>query len=84
MRSKIALVEDDKILSQDVELVKIFKGYFISIPILNMSNNQSFSTQTCCFEENAISGIIHHPNINLIKSKYSCLANTFFFYAIRN
>ena len=48
-----------------------------------MSNNQSVSTLTRSFEENIISGIIErykdHPSINLIKSKNSCLANTFSF-----
>ena len=33
MHSKITLVEDDKILSQDVEIAKTFE-YFINIPIL--------------------------------------------------
>ena len=40
--SKITLVEDDKILSQDAEIPKTFNEYFINIPILNMPNNQSF------------------------------------------
>ena len=48
-----------------------------------MPNNQSFSTQMRSLEENTISGIIerykNHPSINLIKSKNSCLANTFSF-----
>ena len=48
-----------------------------------MLNNQSFSTQTRPLKENTISEIIErykdHPSINLIKSKNSCLANTFFF-----
>ena len=83
IRSKITLVEDDKILSQDAQIAKTFNGYFINIPILNMPNNQIFSTQTRSLEENTISGIIErykdHPNINLIKSKNSCLANTFSF-----
>ena len=83
IRSKITLVEDDKILSQDAEIAKTFNEYFINIPMLNMPNNQSFSTQTCSLEENTISGIIgrykDHPSINLIKSKNSCLANTFSF-----
>ena len=83
IRSKITLVEDDKILSQDAEIAKTFNEYFINIPILNTPNNQSFSTQTRSLEENTISGIIErykdHPNINLIKSKNSCLANTFSF-----
>ena len=83
IRSKITLVEDDKILSQDIEIAKTFNEYFINIQILNMSNNQSLVTQTRSLEENAISGIIErykdHPSINLIKSKNSCLANTFSF-----
>ena len=32
--SKIILVGDDKIMSQDVEIVKTFNEYFINIPIL--------------------------------------------------
>ena len=48
-----------------------------------MPNNQSFSTLTRPLEENTISEITErykdHPSINLIKSKNSCLANTFFF-----
>ena len=73
IRSKITLVEDDKILCQDAEIVKTFNEYFINIPILNMPNNQSFSTQTRSLEENTISGTIErykdHSSINLIKSK---------------
>ena len=81
IRSKITLVEDDKILSQDAEIAKTFNEYFINIPILNMPNNQSLSTQTHSLEENTISGITErykdHPSINLIKCKSNCLANTF-------
>ena len=83
IHSKITLAEDDKILSQDAEIAKTFNEYFINIPILNMPNNQSFSTQTRSLEENTISGIIErykdHPSINLIKSKNSCLSYTFSF-----
>ena len=83
IRSKITLVEDNKILPQDAEIAKTFYEYFINIPVLNMPDNQSFSKQTCSLEENTISGIIErnkdHPSINLIKSKNSCLANTFSF-----
>ena len=80
MHSKITLVEDDKILSQDVEIAKTFNEYFINIPILNMPNNQSFSTQTRSLEENTISGIIErykdHPSVNL---KTAASLNTFSF-----
>ena len=34
--SKINLVEDDKILSEDDEITKTFHKYFINIPILNI------------------------------------------------
>ena len=81
--SKITLVEDDKTMSEDAEIAKTFIEYFINIPILNMSSNQRFSTQTRSLEENTILGITErykdHPSINLIKSKNSCLANTFSF-----
>ena len=58
IRSKIILVEDDKILSQDVEIAKTFNECVINIPILNMPNNESFSTQMRSLEENTISRII--------------------------
>ena len=81
--SKITLVEDDKILSPDTDIAKTFNEYFINIPILKIPNNQSFFTQTRSLEENTILGITErykdHPSINLIKSKNSCLANTFSF-----
>ena len=44
IRSKITLVEGDKILLQDAEIARTFNEYFINIPILNMPNNRSFST----------------------------------------
>ena len=83
IHSEIILAEDDNILSQDAEIAKIFNEYFINILILNMPNNQSFSSQTRSLEDNTISGIIErykdHPRINLNKYKNSCLANTFSF-----
>ena len=73
IRSKITLVEDDETLSQDVEIAKTFNEYFINIPILNIPNNQSSSTQACSVEENTISGITERfkdlPSINLVKFK---------------
>ena len=83
IRSKITLVKDDKFLSQDAEIVKTFNKYFINILILNVSNKHSFSTKTGFLEEDTISGIIErckdNPRINLIKSKNSWFATTFFF-----
>ena len=57
IRSKISLVEDDKMVSQGDEIAKIFNEYFINIPILNMPNNQNFPTQTCSLKGNTISRI---------------------------
>ena len=57
IRSKITLVDADKILSQDTEIAKTFNEYFINIPILDMPSNQSLSTQTFSLEENTILGI---------------------------
>ena len=81
IRSKITLVEENKILSQDIEITKTFNKYFINIPVLNMSNNQNFPTQRFALEEDTITRIIKRyedqTSINLIKSKGYCLASTF-------
>ena len=83
IRSKITLVESDKILSQDTEITKTFNKYFKNITILNIPNNQSFSSQTCSSEGDTIAGILvrykKHPTINLTKSKNSYLFHTFSF-----
>ena len=72
IRSKITVV--------DAEIAKTFNEYFINIPILNMPNNQSFSTQTRSLKEKTISGIIErykdHPSRIHIKSKNSCFSFT--------
>ena len=60
----------DKILSQDATIAKTSNQYFINIPILNMPNNQDFSSQTCSSVEDAISRIIEgYPSIKRFKSK---------------
>ena len=80
MRSKITIVQGDKIVSQDAEIVKTFNKYLINIPILNMPNNPSVSSQTSSSKEDTTTGIVErykeHPSIKL---KNSCLANTFSF-----
>lgn len=43
IRSKITLVEDDKILSQDAEIAKTFNEYFINIPVLNRQSIRVYS-----------------------------------------
>ena len=70
--SKITLIEDNQIISQDKQIAKIFNEYFISIPILNMPTNQEFEYSDSP-EEDPLLRIIgkyqNHPSIKLIKSK---------------
>ena len=70
--SKITLIEDNQILSQDKQITKIFNEYFISIPILHMPTNQEFEYSVSS-EEDPLLRIIgkyqNHPSIKLIKSK---------------
>ena len=40
--SRITLIEDEKTISQEIEIAKTFNEYFISIPIKNMPSNQEF------------------------------------------
>ena len=42
IRSKITLVEDDKILSQDIEIVNTFNEYFINISISKYAKQSKF------------------------------------------
>ena len=70
--SKIILIEDNQIISQDKQIAKIFNEYFMNIPILNMSTNQEFEYSDSP-EEDTLLRIIgkyqNHPSIKLIKSK---------------
>ena len=69
-KSKINLVEDDKIISRDNQIAKKFSEYFISIPILCqvMDINVHMSS-----EQDPIFKILvkykGHPSIKLIKDK---------------
>ena len=40
--SRITLIEDENIISEDNETVKTFSDYFINIPTQSMSINQEF------------------------------------------
>ena len=68
--SKITLIEDNQIISQDKQIANIFNEYFISIPMLNMPTNQEFEYSDSP-EEDPLLRIIgkyqNHPNIKLIK-----------------
>ena len=69
--SKINLVEDDKIVSRDGQIVKKFSEYFISLPILNMSSNGYKYTDSS--EQGPILKILDkfkdHSSIKLIKAE---------------
>ena len=70
--SKITLIEDNQIISQDKQIGKIFNEYFISIPILNMPTNQEFEYSDSPKEDpllKIIGKYQNHPSIKLIKSK---------------
>ena len=68
--SKITLIENSQIISQDKQIAKIFNQYFI--PMLNMPTNQEFEYSDSP-EEDSLLRIIgkyqNHPSIKLIKSK---------------
>ena len=53
--SKITLIEDNQIISQDKQIAKIFNECFISIPILNMPTNQEFEYSDSPAEDPLIS-----------------------------
>ena len=70
--SKITLIEDNQIISQDKQIAKIFNESFISIPILNMPINQEFEYSDSPEEDPLLRTIRkyqNHPSIKLIKSK---------------
>ena len=65
------MVEDDKIISPNEQIVKKFSEQFISIPILNMPSNgyeyQDSSEQDSILE--ILDKYKDHPSIKLIKAK---------------
>ena len=70
--SRIILIEDEKTISQDIEIAKTFNEYFISIPIKNMPSNQEFEWLDPS-EKDPLLRIIkkyqNYPSIKLIKAK---------------
>lgn len=37
--SRITLIEDEKVISKDIQILKAFNDYFISIPITNIEHH---------------------------------------------
>ena len=76
------LIEDEKIISQDIKIAKAFNGYFISLPITNMTANQVYE----CLDsekDNPVLKIIKKfqnlSNITVIKAKNTYKFQTFRF-----
>ena len=70
--SKITLIENEEIISDDKQIAKIFNDYFIGIPILNMPTNQEFDfavTQEVDPILRIIEKYQNHPSVKLLKSK---------------
>ena len=70
--SKITLIENEEIISDDKQIAKIFNDYFISIPILNMPTNQEFDfavTQEVDPVLRIIEKYQNHPSVKLLNSK---------------
>ena len=69
--SKINLVEDDKIISSDDQIAKKFIEYFISIAVLNITNNGYKCPHSS--EQDPILKMLEkykdHPSIKLTKAK---------------
>ena len=70
--SRITLIEEERVISQDHLIAKTFNEYFISIPIKIMLTNQENESSDSS-EQNPVSSIIkryqNHPSIELIKTK---------------
>ena len=55
--SRITLIEEERVISQDHLIAKTFSEYFINIPIKNMPKNQEYESFNSP-EENPVSSII--------------------------
>ena len=70
--SRITLIEEERVISQDYLIAKTFTEYFVNIPIKNMFKNEEYESFDSS-EGNLVSNIIkkyqNHPSIKLIKTK---------------
>ena len=70
--SRITLIEEERVISQDHLIAIAFNEYFISIPIKNMPKYQEYERFDSS-EEDPVSSITdkyrNHPSIKLIKTK---------------
>ena len=69
--SRITLIEEERVISQDHLIVKTFSEHFINIPVKNIDKNQEYESFDS--SEDLVSSIIkkyqNHPSIKLIKTK---------------
>ena len=70
--SRITLIEEERVISQDHLIAKTFNEYFINIPIKNMPKNQEYERFDSS-EGNPVTSIIkkyrNHPTTKFIKTK---------------
>ena len=70
--SRITLIEEERVISQDHLVAKTFNEYFINIPIKNIPKNQKYESFNSS-EGNPVSSIIkkyqNHQSIKLTKTK---------------
>ena len=70
--SRITLIEEERVFSQDHLIAKTFNKHFMNIPFKNMPKNQEYESFDSS-EGNPVSSIIkkyqNHPSIKLIKTK---------------
>ena len=70
--SRINLIEEERVISQDHLIAKTFNEYFINIPIKNMPKNQEYERFDSS-EGNPVTSIIkkyrNHPSTKFIKTK---------------
>ena len=70
--SRITLIEEERVISQDHLIAKTINEYFINIPIKNMPKNQKYESFDSS-EGNPVSSIIkkyqNHQSIKLTKTK---------------
>ena len=65
------MVEDDKIISRDDQITKMFSEYFISIPILNRPSN-GYKCPDSLEQDSILKTLdkyMDHPSIKLIKGR---------------
>ena len=75
--SRGTLVEVEKIISEDNEIVKIFHEYFINVPTQSTPTNQEFEFKIKVPLLRIIEKYHNHPSVILIKAKMKSQTSRF-------